>query len=124
MNINWDDYPNFSEHEFTCSETGECDMDPAFMSKLQQLRTELGKPINPSSGYRSPSHSAERKKDQPGAHPRGCAVDFPVRNPDAHKVVELALKLGFTGIGISQKPGRPRYIHLDTWAVRKAIWSY
>ncbi|MGM0563686.1 MAG: YcbK family protein [Pseudomonadota bacterium] len=122
--INWEDYPDFHRYEFECSETGECDMDPDFMRKLQILRTRYGKPIIPNSGYRSPNHSLERGKDRPGAHAQGCAVDVPVSNPDAHHIVRLAMELGFNGIGVSQKSGGPRYIHLDTWSFRRAIWSY
>ena len=47
---------------------------------------------------------------------------------DALKLLELAIKLGFTGFGINQK-GSSRFIHLDTLEnssarPRPTIWSY
>lgn len=121
--INWQNYPNFSPDELRCKETGELAMDADFMDRLQSLRTEFGKPMAITSGFRSAKHSAERKKAKPGAHAQGKAVDVAVMGEDALELVRLALSFGFTGIGVSQKAGGARYIHLDT-APRKAIWSY
>tara|TARA_A100001037_G_scaffold103624_1_gene94213 strand:- start:5 stop:298 length:294 start_codon:yes stop_codon:yes gene_type:complete len=41
---NWpkDRWPNFAHRELACSETGECEMDPAFMDRLQLLRNHYG----------------------------------------------------------------------------------
>jgi zinc D-Ala-D-Ala carboxypeptidase len=121
--MNWRDYPNFSKSEFDCKETGENGMTPDFMAMLQKLRTRYGKPMIITSGYRSPRHSIERRKAQPGTHAQGIACDIGVSGADAQMIVMLALELGFTGIGVSQKNGSPRFIHLDT-APRRAIWSY
>lgn len=33
----WSKYPNFKQSEFDCKETGENDMQPEFMDKLQAL---------------------------------------------------------------------------------------
>lgn len=121
--MNWHNYPNFSPDEFRCKETGELAMDTDFMHRLQALRTEFGKPMTITSGFRSAKHSAERKKAKPGAHAQGKAVDVAIMGEDALELVRLALSFGFTGIGVSQKAGGTRFIHLDT-APRKAIWSY
>lgn len=121
--MNWSDYPNFTKAEFDCKETGENRMQPAFMVLLQRLRTRYGKPMIITSGYRSPRHSIEARKAQPGAHAQGIACDVAVSGEDALTIVAMALDLGFSGIGVSQKAGGPRFIHLDT-APRRAIWSY
>lgn len=118
----WDEYENFSKSEFDCQETGENMMTHAFMTKLQMLRDVYGKPMKVSSGYRSPRHSIEARKANPGQHANGIAVDILVSGADCVTLLELALHAGFTGIGVNQK-GESRFLHLDT-REHKTIWSY
>lgn len=122
--INWQDYPNFMKAEFDCHETGENEMQARFMDKLQAFRTRWGKPITITSGYRSPRHRLEARKDRPGPHSTGLACDILVQpGAEVHEFLRLAFQFGFTGIGISQKNGLPRFIHLDI-CERRAVWSY
>lgn len=118
----WGKYASFSKEEFDCQETGENEMQHAFMVKLQTLRDTFGRPMVVSSGYRSPSHSIEARKSSPGTHAQGIAVDIAVDREDAVTLLRLALSQGFTGIGIQQK-GSGRFIHLDT-REHPTIWSY
>lgn len=126
------DWPwaNFSQEEMRCRETGELRIDPDFMDRLQRLRVRFGKPMRVTSGFRSPYHSLERGKEHRGAHTYGCAVDVAVIGADAYRLVQLALEAGFNGIGVSQRAGVPRFVHLDTlpggmpFLPRPAIWSY
>lgn len=125
----WSAYPNFKAAEFDCQASGENDMQTAFMDKLQALRIEYGKPMRITSGYRHPQkHPIERAKEIPGVHAFGRAADIAVSGADALKLVSLAVKHGFTGIGIQQK-GASRFIHLDDMPQnsgfpRPTIWSY
>lgn len=121
--MDWSKYPNFSKAEFSCKETGENRMNVEFMDKLQALRIRYGKPMFITSGYRSPQHSIEKAKAAPGTHAQGIACDIRVQGADAHELVKLALEMGFTGVGVSQKSTGARFIHLDI-APRAAIWSY
>lgn len=124
--IKWSDYPNFSEAEFRCKHTGKCEMQPDFMARLQQLRIQFGKPMIITSGYRDRSHPVEATKEAPGVHCTGRACDVAVQGADALRLINLALGLGFTGIGVQQK-GAGRYIHLDdatSGFPRPTIWSY
>ena len=119
---------NFPRREMQCSHTGNCDMMPSFMDRLQALRDEFNKPMVITSAYRDRSHPNEINKAHVGTHALGCAVDVRVRGADALRLVELAIKHGFTGIGIKQK-GAQRFIHLDdslprSWRPRPHIWSY
>ena len=124
MNAKWSNYKHFSKSEFDCSQTGENEMKPAFMDRLQSLRFEWGKPMIITSGYRSPQHSIEAVKAKPGSHASGRACDIRVGpGEDVYELVRLAYRHGFTGIGISQKEGLPRFVHLDTLD-RQAVWSY
>lgn len=126
--MDWSLYPNFTEDEFRCKHTGRCKMDPVFMRRLQHLRSVFGKPMRITSGYRDPSHPVEAAKDKPGAHSEGRAADVAVQGADAVRLVQLAIGLGFTGIGVQQK-GTARFIHLDDLTQldnypRPTIWSY
>jgi zinc D-Ala-D-Ala carboxypeptidase len=123
--IQWNLYPNFSSKEFDCSHCGKNEMQADFMSRLQALRMKYGKPMRVTSGYRCPQHPIEAKKAKPGAHASGCACDIGVEGADAHRLLRLALELGFTGIGVQQK-GTGRFLHLDTLegATRPTIWTY
>lgn len=125
--MNWDDYPNFTRDEFACKETGECEMHPEFMRKLQNLRYKYGKIIKINSGYRSKRHSIEAAKDKPGSHTTGRAADISVSGEYAHELVHLAMDEGFTRIGVNQKGSfASRFIHLDDNPdfPGPTIWSY
>jgi zinc D-Ala-D-Ala carboxypeptidase len=126
--LDWRLYPNFSEAEFRCKHTGKAPMHPEFMRRLQTLRTAYGKPLAITSGYRDATHPIERAKASPGAHASGRACDIGVQGAEALRVLQLAIDLGFTGIGVQQKGGG-RFIHLDDvpagpGAARPTIWSY
>lgn len=144
-------WPNFTPDELRCKETGELSMVPDFMDKLQALRTDFGKPMIVSSGYRSMAHSIEARKEHYGAHVLGRAVDIRVshnntfellqavvlfnaaeagliKHEDIRPWIEAMVGKGFTGIGVNQKGGS-RFIHLDDapaaeWRPRPHLWSY
>lgn len=126
--MNWSNYPNFSAGEFRCKHTGQLRMDAGFMDRLQALRTDYGKPMVISSGYRDKAHPIEARKSEPGAHSTGHACDVTVRGGDALRLIGLALKNGFTGIGVKQS-GDSRFIHFDDLhhepnRPRPWVWSY
>lgn len=126
--MDWGLYKNFSEGEFSCRHCGKNEMKPEFMEKLQHLRTVYNKPMTVSSGYRCAQHPIEAAKTEPGAHTTGMAADIAVQGAEAHRLLQLALEFGFTGIGVQQKGGG-RFIHLDTIPAapefpRPTVWSY
>jgi uncharacterized protein YcbK (DUF882 family) len=124
----WDDFPNFGRSEVACQHCGRAEMDDDFMWRLQDLREAYGKPMKITSGYRCPNHPIEAGKTKPGAHASGRAVDIAVSRGEAYALLRLAMRMGFTGIGVQQK-GDGRFIHLDDltskegWP-RPTIWSY
>jgi zinc D-Ala-D-Ala carboxypeptidase len=123
-------WKNFPRSEMQCKESGECRMIPSFMDRLQALRNEYNKPMVITSGYRSRHHKAEVKKDRPGTHAMGCAVDVECFGADALKLIELALNHGFAGVGVKQHSDiNKRFIHLDDapnapHRPRPWLWSY
>lgn len=125
-------YRYFSRAEMACKHTGRCEMDPGFMLMADGLREAFGKSMIVTSGYRDPSHPEEVRKREDRArrglppplstHSEGIAMDVAVRGADAVRLLELALSMGFRGIGVQQK-GDTRFLHLDT-RKEPAIWSY
>jgi len=117
--IDWSKYPDFSKEEFDCHETGENEMQSRFLDILQKLRTRYGKPMRITSGYRSPSHSIEIRKDKPGTHAEGIAADIYCTGPDKYRLAKMAFEMGFAGVGVGSN-----FIHLDVSRERFATWGY
>jgi|TARA_B100000780_G_scaffold10605_1_gene7358 zinc D-Ala-D-Ala carboxypeptidase len=118
----------FTPKELQCQHSGEDGIEASFLEKLNAIRQECDFPFTVTSGYRSPEHPIEAKKEKPGAHSSGRAVDIGVRGLQALRLVEVAIKHGMTGIGVQQKGGG-RFIHLDDIEAddrfsRPTIWSY
>lgn len=130
MITDWSKYPNFKESEFKCKYTGECNMNPLMMELLQSIRTEYGRPIFISSGFRSVKHPVEQEKAQPGEHTYGMAVDILCHGDNAVKLMKLALDRDIKRIGVHQKGNvNGRFIHLGIadkfiLAFPVAIWTY
>ena len=133
---NWprDRWPNFGFGELACKESGINRMHTATMDRLQRVRSNYGRSVTISSGYRDVTHRIEAaklaKSGNAGAHSTGRAVDIAVRGGDAVRLLQLALAEGFTGIGI-QQTGEGRFLHLDDiqpedefHVPRPWIWSY
>lgn len=126
-------WPNFTAEEMRCKETGELAMDPGFMDRLQKLRVLVGRPLVPTSGYRSIRHSVEAKKiaemrrkgidpeTMPRTHARGRACDIAADGVLRFQIAALAPGLGFRGIGVAES-----FIHLDDWdgPQRPFLWRY
>lgn len=124
MKAQWGLYPNFTKSEFDCRVTAENNMQHEFMVKLQRLRTEYGKTINITSGYRSPSHPIEAKKGHSrGEHTTGNCADIAcVTGQERFILVSLALKHGFSRIGIAKT-----FLHLGIGGgdlPQNVIWEY
>lgn len=119
----WDEYPNFKKAEFDCKHTGENDMQDEFMNVLQSIRTEYGKSMTITSGFRSKRHPIEARKAKPGEHTRGLCCDVACTNSaDRFTLVRLALKHGITRIGF-----HPRFLHLGLGGPGlppNVIWDY
>ena len=111
---------------FNESEFNEFDkMDKALLIMLDNLREVYGYPIKLTSSYRSPEHPIEARKTKPGEHAYGAAVDIICVGGEAtFKLVEAAIKVGFTRIGISRKKN---FVHVGIGyegAPPITIWTY
>ena len=116
----WDSVKHFEEHEFDCRHTGENNMEADFVQALDSLRSRCDFPFHITSGYRSPTHPVEAKKNVPGTHSQGIAADIAVFNSEQRYILVVnAIKMGFTGIGIGDG-----FVHVDTRAGDGVMWTY
>lgn len=118
----------FKREDFACK-CGKCEnkIDDQLTASLDELRGRVGFPLIVSSGYRCPEHNQKVSSTGPnGPHTTGKAVDLAVSHDKAYFVLQQALRMGFTGIGVNGK-GTGRFIHLDALpesAGRPRVWSY
>lgn len=96
--------------------------DEGFLKKLLLFRVIYDTPFTPNSVYRCPNH-----KDYSSNH-AGFAVDVPYQKNNSvqrFKIIQSALKAGFTRIGISDD-----FVHLDcnpahnSTALSEVLWLY
>ena len=123
----------FSAKELRCQHTGKDGFDADFLELLTKIRVECDFPFAISSGYRSPEHPIEQRKERLGAHTTGKAVDILCGGEKALEIISVALANGVSRIGVQQK-GQNRFIHLDVCTQEdfqdypnfpeQAIWSY
>ena len=123
-------YKYFTEDELRCSHCGINNMNKLFMQRITILREFLGFPFVVTSAYRCKNHPIEARKDSPGAHTTGQALDINVYGNNAHRLLDAALRAGFSGVGIAQKGEHSiRFVHLDDLGnsddrPRPTVWSY
>ena len=99
---------------------------PTLIDYVHRLEAHLGEYVVVTSGYRSPSHPIEARKEKPGVHSRGLAIDFAsVGGTATLNRVRAAIDAGFQRIGISRKNN---FIHVDIADIIegkvKSIWTY
>ena len=114
-------YTYFKIEDFDCQETGENEMKPQFIHKLDHLRKACGFPFIVTSGYRSPNHSLEKRKQTPGTHAQGIAADIAVNGGRQRmQIVQHATAMGFTGIGVAKG-----FVHVDIRDdFKPVLWCY
>ena len=126
-------YPYFPDDEFERIGSDSERMNIAFMERLTSLREEINQPLPLTSAWRSEARNQQVGGTQHSAHLYGRAVDLRVHGDTAYRVVAMAPRFGFTGIGVKQHGIlRHRYIHLDDLEfmgiskdhIRPRIWSY
>lgn len=118
-------FPNlrhFEFDEFRCSHTGNVAMEEMFLQRLDTLRDRCDFPFELTSAYRAPTHPTERKKERPGRHSQGIAVDIAIRSSmERYKILSNATAMGFSGIGVYDA-----HVHIDDrgwlFAVPSVLW--
>lgn len=124
--MNWSEYPNFGPEEFSCRHCGELEIDEQLVAILQEIRSQIAKPLTITSGYRCPVHNQNvSSTGASGPHTTGQAADIGIQGADAWALLRIATTFPeIRGIGVNQK-GSGRFIHLDTLTQnRPTIWTY
>ena len=89
-------------------------MNTIFLTRIDQLRENYGKPIKINSSYRSPLYNTSVGGSLGSKHMAGIAIDISCNNStDRAKLVWAALDLGLTvGVGKTfvHVDGRPQQI--------------
>ena len=122
------DSPNFSVNEMSCRcGCGLYEMDEDFMRLLQILRYEMQGPLRVRivrrSNYHNDGVSAAKNKKN-AVYNLGQASNILISGESTMLLFEKARKVGFSGIGLSQKGNHSsRFLHLDTLP-RKALFRY
>ena len=103
--------------------------DSEFLLKLNAIREECGFSFVLTSAYRCKNHPIEARKTRPGSHNAGKAVDVRCSGEKALDVLRVALKHGIERIGVQQKAGSQKFVHLDACNNDEGfscpyIWSY
>lgn len=116
----------FQRDDFACTcGCGQNLIEDKLIDLLEELRELVGFPLIITSGYRCPEHNAKVSSTGPtGPHTTGLAADIGVSRDRAVRVLEMALRMEFKGIGLNQK-GDSRFVHLDI--VRRetrTCWTY
>lgn len=113
---------NFAEHEWEC----KCgcnqphQMQPHTMLMVQKIRNDWGHPLVLSSAWRCENHPSEIKKDKPGQHYKGTAVDIRVTSGSmAYAIIKMGLELGATGFAYGNG-----FVHLDWRDGIPVTWRY
>ncbi len=110
----------FKRSEFDCKHTGLNGMAPEFLERLDRLRAACGFAFSITSGYRDTSHPNECRKAKGGTHTQGIAADIRITNgADRYMIVQNALLLGFTGIGVAKT-----FVHVDIRETTPVLWTY
>lgn len=108
----WDQIKHFKPKEFddpTTPGSGEL-MRWEIVSKLDQIRSTIGRPLVIASGYRTPEHNAEVGGVDSSAHTEGFAADIACRDSRLRfLILQTAIDLGISRIGLGDS-----FIHLDT----------
>ena len=122
--------PHFKINELECHcGCKEMGMVDDMLRILEEIRTEMNRPLRLSSAFRCQTHNNKISEVKNGAHTIGKAVDVLISGADCLRLLESARKHGISGVGLSQRGehGR-RFCHIDilspSEAPRPAIWTY
>ena len=99
------------------------DLKTEMLNFINDLEKSLGYEITITSGYRSSEHPIEAKKNKPGEHTEGLAIDVAaVGGTPFYELVKHAMDLDCKRIGISRKSN---FVHLGLSKDRvTSIWTY
>lgn len=120
-------YKYFKLSEFSTPGMDNGDkMDRDFVATLDSIRSDFGKPMRVTSGYRTKAYNEDLiargyKASRTSSHLKGVAADIACTNSkDRIRLIEIAIKHNIRRIGVSSK-----FLHFDDDADKPiACWTY
>ncbi|MCL4188031.1 MAG: DUF882 domain-containing protein [Rhodobacteraceae bacterium] len=109
-------WKNFSPAEIACRGTGQLNLHPEALDRLQALRDRLGKPLIVRSAYRSRAHNHAFGSAPNSKHMDGTAFDIAMTNHDPVAFEAAAREVGFLGFGFYPRSG---FMHVDLGPARQ-----
>lgn len=112
----------FKREEFDCKcGCGLNNMAEHTIRRLDALRAALGHPVTVSSGTRCPRWNKRSGGASGSRHMQGLAADLALTGPHAYRALQIALDLGFNGVGVAKT-----FLHVDDDPGRErgTLWSY
>jgi len=103
---------NFDSKEFACPCCDGAMIDDRLVSKLQDLRDLIDRPIHISSGYRCERENLKVDGYSDSPHIDGLAVDIIVKDFDFRELALLAIEVGFYRVGLYPY-SNSKFLHLD-----------
>ena len=122
--------PHFKVAELECHcGCGQMGMEDDMLRVLEEIRTEMKRPLYLSSAYRCIDHNNSVSEVKNGPHTLGKAVDILISGADCLRLLDSARKHGVSGVGLSQRgEHKRRFCHIDILspddAPRPAVWTY
>ena len=116
---------HFKPYEFDCScgcGKGYKDMNPDFLTKLDEARGYAEVPFTLTSGFRCSKHNKEVGGSKTSSHLKGLAVDiFCPSSSDRFEILQGLMVAGFQRLGFGAT-----FIHtdLDKDKTQCCIWTY
>lgn len=92
-------WPNFTPKEIASKGDGSIIVDIEAMTKLQNLRDLINKPLLILSGYRDPLHNARIGGAPLSEHKKGRAFDVAFKGVIKEDLYKGAKQVGFSGFG-------------------------
>ncbi|MDY7034538.1 MAG: D-Ala-D-Ala carboxypeptidase family metallohydrolase [Thermodesulfobacteriota bacterium] len=107
---------------FMCPCCGENWIDPRIVTKLIEIEEDVCERLFISSGYRCEKQNRKVGGSKTSAHIKGLAADILCdRSRLRFRIVEAAIRMGFTRLGIAKD-----FVHVDLDRAKDArvIWVY
>ncbi len=102
---------NFRLSEFHCRHCQQVKLHSRLVELLQRLRSEIGRPVVITSGYRCKEHNTAVGGSKNSLHMQGMAADIRLpANWAGNPLLDLAEETGFTGLGNYEDMG---FVHVD-----------
>lgn len=107
---------HFSEDEFRCHDGQMHTINPSLLGRLEKLRTLANKSIHVNCGYRDEVYNKKVGGAPKSQHLLGNAADIVISGFTPKQVYDMALKVGFTGVGLYDT-----FTHVDVRPVKKVV---